>query len=175
MCNADIADQARWIKRKYSTSHPIIRWLPSKLAAWIGNKYGQELGIPPMRGQKWTAGELNTILLHNMVPSTGGACQLGTFGCIEWESELYSGRPKARCYPFNLPGHRFWGRTRQVCCWVISHMISYMISHMISHMISYMIQQYTLWDIMCDIIYMFSDLGTYMISYMISYHINMMS
>ena len=90
MCNEDIADQARWIKRKYSTSHPIIRWLPSKIAAWIGNNYGQELGIPPMSGQKWTAGELNTILLHNMVPSTGGACQLGTFGCIERESELYS-------------------------------------------------------------------------------------
>ena len=50
MCNADIADQARWIECKYRTSHPIIRWLPSKLAAWIGANYGQELGIRPMRG-----------------------------------------------------------------------------------------------------------------------------
>ncbi len=43
-------------------SHPIIRWLPSKLDAWIGDNYGQELGIPPMRGQKWTAGELSATL-----------------------------------------------------------------------------------------------------------------
>jgi hypothetical protein len=137
MCNTDIADQARWIKRKYSTSHPIIRWLPSKLVAWIGNDYGQELGIPPMRGHKWTAGELNTILLHHMVPSTGGACQLGTFGCIEWESELYSCWPKARCYPFYLPSHRFQGKTCQVWWYMISYMISYMTSYLISYMISY--------------------------------------
>ena len=110
MCEADIADQPRWIECKYRTSHPIIRWLPTKLAAWIGDNYGQELGIPPMRGQKWTAGELNAILLHNLVPSNGGAGQLRTFGCIEWESEHYSGRPKARCYPFDLPGHRFRGK-----------------------------------------------------------------
>ncbi len=51
MCNSDIADQARWIKCKYCHSHPIISWLPTKLAAWIGDNYGQELGIPPMRGQ----------------------------------------------------------------------------------------------------------------------------
>ncbi len=54
MCYADIADQARWID---CTSHPIIRWLPSKLAAWIGDNYGQEFGIPPMRRQKCTAGD----------------------------------------------------------------------------------------------------------------------
>ena len=29
-------------------------------------------------------------------------------------SVLYSGRPKARCYPFNLAGHRFRGKNRQV-------------------------------------------------------------
>ncbi len=40
--------------------------------------------------------------------------QLQTFSCIEWECELYSGRPKARCYPFNLAGHRFRGKKRQV-------------------------------------------------------------
>ena len=116
MCDADIADQANpeWIECTHRTSHPIIRWLPTKLAAWIGDNYGQELGIPPMRDQKWTAGELNAILLHNLVPSSGGAGQLRTFGCIEWESELFSGRPKARCYPFDLPGHRWRGKTCQV-------------------------------------------------------------
>ena len=57
MCDANIADQARWIKCKYRTSHPIIHWLPSKLASWIAYNYGQGLGIHLMPGQKWTAGE----------------------------------------------------------------------------------------------------------------------
>ncbi len=34
--------------------------------------------------------------------------------CSVRECELYSGRPKARCYPFNLQGHRFRERNRQV-------------------------------------------------------------
>jgi hypothetical protein len=103
-----------WLEYPYRKFHPIIRWLPSKLAAWIGENYGQELQIPPKRDVEWTAGELNAILENNLVPSHGGKGQLRTFGCIQWECELYSGRPKARCYPFNLKGHRFRGRNRQV-------------------------------------------------------------
>ena len=61
-------------------------------------------------------GELNAILENNLVPSHGGKGQLRTFCCIQWECELYSagGRPKERYYPFNLTGHRFWGKNRQV-------------------------------------------------------------
>ena len=103
-----------WLEYPFRKSHPIIRWLPSKLAAWIGENFGQELQIPPKQDVKWTAGELNAILENNLVPSHGGKGQLRTFGCIQWECELYSGRPKARCYPFNLKGHRFRGRNRQV-------------------------------------------------------------
>jgi hypothetical protein len=33
----------------FRKSHPIIRWLPSKPAAWIGENFGQELQIPPKR------------------------------------------------------------------------------------------------------------------------------
>jgi len=57
-------------------------------------------------------GELNAILDNNLVPGTHG--HLRTFGCIQWESELFNGRPKARCYPFDLPGHRFRGKNPQV-------------------------------------------------------------
>jgi hypothetical protein len=57
---------------------------------------------------------LNAILENNLVTSHGGKGQLRTFCCIQWECELYSGRPKARCYPFNLTGHRFRGKNRQV-------------------------------------------------------------
>jgi hypothetical protein len=56
------------------------------------------------RDVEWTAGELNAILENNLVPSHGGKGQLRTFCCIEWECELYSGRLKARCYPFNRAG-----------------------------------------------------------------------
>ncbi len=98
----------------FSKSHPIIRWLPTKLAAWIGENFGQELQIPPKRDVEWTAGGLKAILENNLFPSHGGKGQVRTFCCIEWGCELYSGRPKARCYPFNLKGHRFRGRNRQV-------------------------------------------------------------
>ena len=48
ICDADIADQARWIECKYRTSHPIIRWLPTKLAAWIGDNYGELVKTMPV-------------------------------------------------------------------------------------------------------------------------------
>ena len=71
---------------------------------------------PACLSPAWTAGlgELNAILENNLVPSHNGRGQLRTFGCIQWECELYSGRPKARCYPFNMKGHRFWGKNCQV-------------------------------------------------------------
>ena len=103
-----------WLEYPFRKSHPIIRWLPSKLAAWISESYGQELQISAKRDMEWMAGELNAILENNLVPSQGGKGQLRTFGCIQWECELYSGRPKARCYPFNMKGHRFRGKNRQV-------------------------------------------------------------
>jgi hypothetical protein len=103
-----------WLEYPFRKSHPILRWLPTKLAAWISDNHGQELGIPPKGGLEWTAGELNAILENNLVPSQGGKGQLRTFCCIQWECEHYSGRPKARCYPFNLAGHRFRGKNRQV-------------------------------------------------------------
>ena len=105
-----------WLEYPFRKSHPILRWLPSKLAVWISDNHGQELGIPPKGGLEWTAGELNAILENNLVPSHGGKGQLRTFCCIQWECERYSGRPRAPCHPFNLAGHRFRGKNRQVRC-----------------------------------------------------------
>ena len=103
-----------WLEYPYRKSHLILRWLPSKLAAWISDNFGQELLIPPKRDREWSVGELNAILADNLVPNQGGKGQLRTFGCIQWECELYSGRLKARCYPFNMKNHRFRGENRQV-------------------------------------------------------------
>ena len=107
------APDGQWVTYRYRNAHPILRWLPSKLAEWIGDNYGAALGIPPKQhADGWTVGELNAILDNNLVPGTHG--HLRTFGCIQWESELFNGRPKARCYPFDLPGHRFRGKNPQV-------------------------------------------------------------
>jgi hypothetical protein len=102
-----------WITYPYRTAHPILRWLPTKLAEWIGDNYGNALGIPARNhANGWTVGELNSILENNLVPGTKG--HLRTFGAIQWECELFYGRPKARCYPFDLPKHGFRGRTLKV-------------------------------------------------------------
>jgi hypothetical protein len=109
LCNDDDVHQPAWLEYPgpFRRVHPILRWLQSKLARWIGENFGQELCIPPKQGLEWTVEELNAILENNLVPSHNGRGQLRTFCCIQWECELYSGRPKARCYPFNLSGHRF--------------------------------------------------------------------
>lgn len=107
-----------WVTYPYRTAHPILRWLPSKLAEWIAENHGQDLAIPAKSGDRWTVEELNNILVHNLVPSGPNGGHLRTFGAIQWECELYRGRPKARCYPFNLEKHRFRGRNPQVCRWL---------------------------------------------------------
>jgi hypothetical protein len=79
----------------------------------------------------------------------GWAGRTATYGCdslfgprgghagwlVQWECELYSGRPKARCYPFNLSGHRFRGNLKEPpglsYHMILLHMTSYMISFMI--------------------------------------------
>ena len=39
-----------YITYAYSTAHPVLRWLPTKLAEWIGSNLGDELGIPQKQG-----------------------------------------------------------------------------------------------------------------------------
>ena len=104
----------------YRNAHPILRWLPSKLAEWLAENLAEELAIPAKLGDKWTVEELNTVLERNLVSD------LRTFGAIQWECELYRGRPKARCYPFNLDGHRFRGKNPQVkslLCYILNILI----------------------------------------------------
>ncbi len=88
---------------------------------WPTN-FGQELQTTPKRDLEWTVGELNAFLENNLVPSHGGKGQLLTLCCIQREWELYSGRPKARCYPFYLRSHRFRGKNCQVIHMIWYHM-----------------------------------------------------
>ena len=79
--------------------------------------------------------ELNAIITGNIVGGPHG--HLHTFGCIQWECKLFNGRPKARCYPFAIEGHRFRNKNSKVrpisdpmLCLILltSHPMSYTIS-----------------------------------------------
>ena len=58
------ADQARLhqpVMYVYSTSHPMLQFLPQKLAEWIANNYAEELNVPlrPEPTQSWSTVTLN--------------------------------------------------------------------------------------------------------------------
>ncbi len=87
----------KWLEYVYRTAHPVLRWLPTKLAKWIGENLQDELGFPDKADQRaqpgsgWTPAELNYILQSHVVDGA-----LTTFGCVEWESELCRGVMSAR-------------------------------------------------------------------------------
>jgi hypothetical protein len=73
------------------------------------------LGFPDKADQRaepgsgWTPAELNHLLHEHVVDGA-----LTTFGSVEWESQLFRGVMRARCYPFNLPKKRFHSMNSQV-------------------------------------------------------------
>ena len=110
---SDRVADPEWVTYPYRKAHPILRWLPSKLAEYLAETMAVDLEIPAKQGAKWTVAELNSILAKNLVPGRDGN-HLRTFSTLQWESDDYLGRPKARCYPFDLKGHRFRGKNPQV-------------------------------------------------------------
>jgi hypothetical protein len=101
MLDADDSATPEWVTYAFSTVHPILRWLPSKLAVWLAENMREELAIPEKQGAQYTVLQLNNILANNLVPNRNGG-HLRTFTTLQWESDDYRGRPKARCYPFDL-------------------------------------------------------------------------
>ena len=113
-----------WVARKgrqgalqvYRTAHSRLLWLPTKLAGWIGENLQEELGFPDKAdkraqpGAGWTPAEFNHILQDHVVDGA-----LTTFGCVEWESDLFRGVMRARCYPFDMPKRRFHAFNPKVC------------------------------------------------------------
>ncbi len=89
---------------------PVLHWLPTKLAEWIGENLQDELGYPEKADQRavpgtgWTPAKLNHILQAHVVDGA-----LTTFGCVDWESDLCRGVMRARCYPFDMLKHCFHG------------------------------------------------------------------
>jgi hypothetical protein len=62
------AETPKWLEYVYRTEHPALRWLPTKLAEWIGENLQDEMGFSDKANQKappgtgWTPAELNHIL-----------------------------------------------------------------------------------------------------------------
>jgi hypothetical protein len=117
MLDADDAATPEWVTYVFRTAHPILRSLPSKLAMWLAENMWEELAIPEKLYQKNRVLSLlfrnSTAFLPTIWCPTGmGASEDTT---LQWESDDYRGRPKARCYPSDLDGHRFRGQNPQVC------------------------------------------------------------
>ena len=70
------ASSPTWLEYVYRTAHPALRWLPTKLAEWIGENMQDKLGFPDKAdtraaaGTGWTPAELNHILNAHVVAGT---------------------------------------------------------------------------------------------------------
>ena len=110
------ASSPTWLEYVYRTAHPVLRWLPTKLAEWIGENLQDELGFADKTdkraaaGSGWIPAELNNILQAHVVDGA-----LTFFGCVEWESQLFRGTMRARCYPFDMKNRRFHSFNPKVC------------------------------------------------------------
>ena len=87
---------------RFRDAHPMLRWLPTKLSEWVADNLREELGFPDKCDARWSVQELNAILQEHLVLDRNGN-SLECFGCVRWESDLYRGFMRARCYPFKLP------------------------------------------------------------------------
>jgi hypothetical protein len=114
----DGAFPPKWLAYAYRTTHPALSrcWLSTKLAEWIGENLQEELGFPYKANKRahpgtgWTPAELYSILHDHIV-----AGELTTFGCVEWQSQLFRRAMRARCYSFDVPKKRFHGFNPKVC------------------------------------------------------------
>ncbi len=137
-----------WVTYEFSTAHPILRWLPSKLAEWLAEIMLDELAIPAKQGAWYTVAHLNNILANNLVPNRDGG-HLRTFMTLQREHDDYRGLPKARCYPFDLDGHRFCWQNPQVC-----YTICYVLVHIMLRIILYnMIYNFMLYTMLGNMLY----------------------
>ena len=107
--------QAHPVQNIYRSSHPLLQFLPQKLAEWIADNLAEDLQLPPKprQSEPWSTAALNQILQTCFVSDSHGI-NIHTFTTVEFESDLYRGVMRARCYPFNLDRHRFHGRNVKV-------------------------------------------------------------
>ena len=97
----------------YRRNHALLQFLQFKLAEWIAKNLADELRMRPASVDGWSSAQLNHILTSCLV-SDGRGDNLHTFHTVEFESDLYRGVMRARCYPFNMAEHRFRGKNIKV-------------------------------------------------------------
>ncbi len=112
---ADPARQHPPVQYVYRRSHPLLQFLPHKLAECIANNYAAELNVPPRPdpSRPWSTATLNRIL-QTCIVSDSRDINIQTFQSVEFESDLYCWVMRAQCYPFNMERHRFRGRNVKV-------------------------------------------------------------
>ena len=105
------------IEYVYRRMHPLLQFLPQKLAEWIDKNLGDELNLPARAGSDadWSAEKLNIILQRCLVSDRKGL-NIHTCQMLEFESDLYRGIMRARCYPFDAQEYRFRGYNVKVHC-----------------------------------------------------------
>ena len=80
-----------------------VQWLATKLAEFLHHNLYDLLHLDQMdRAIEQGSVEWYDQILLKCVQKNEGidGTQLRTFGAIEFQSDLYHGAPKARCYPF---------------------------------------------------------------------------
>ena len=104
--------------------HPNLQFLPQKLGEWVAKNMADELNLPvPDCGDDDISSAcINRILTQCLVSNRKGD-NLHTYHTVEFESDLYRGVMRARCYPFDMDKHRFRGKIVKVCV-IIRHMIN---------------------------------------------------
>ena len=93
--------------------HPNLQFLPLKLAEWVAKNMADELNLPDFGDDSGSA-VLNLILTQCLVSNRKGE-NLHSYHTVEFESDLYRGVMRARCYPFDMDQHRFRGKNVKVC------------------------------------------------------------
>ena len=98
----------------YRQKHPLLQFLPLKLAEWVTKNLADELSLP-ISCDQCTSEELNCILTRCVVSDRWGD-NLHTLHSVEFESDLYRGviMMCARCYPFKMAQHHFCGKNVKV-------------------------------------------------------------
>jgi hypothetical protein len=97
----------------YRQHHPLLQFLPLKLAEWLAKNMSDELNLPDS-GDEWGSEALNNILIHCLVSNRRGD-NLHTYQCVDFESDLYRGVMRALCFPFKMEKLRFYGKNVKVC------------------------------------------------------------
>ena len=106
------SDRDSWVRYPWRVEHPLLQYLPSKLADYLGENLAEPLNIPDKAGVAWTVEEQNQIILNCVVAQRDGK-HLEPWRELQWECDAFRGVSTARCCPTKAFGFR--GAVRKDC------------------------------------------------------------